>query len=821
MAHLYATQVSTYLLKKIALSAKSRKGLLFLLLGLIHFSLLAQTPEAYRWKSVQINGGGFVTGLVYHPTERNLLYARTDVGGAFRWDAANKIWIPITDHLTRNDENLMGVLSVAVDPSDANKVYLATGLYSQSWAGTGAILSSSDRGATWTRTNLSIKLGGNEDGRSTGERLQVDPNLGSTLYLGSSTDGLWRSTNSGGSWSKVSSFPIGSSPIGSGGIGFVLFDKRSGSTGSATPIFYVGVLRMGSTNLYRSTDGGTSWEAVPNQNTNYLPHHAEIASDGTLFVTYANSPGPNGATAGAVRKFNPTTGAWTELILPSGQGGFAGLSLDAQNPNTLIISTLDRWWPNDEIYRSTDGGTSWKAVLGTGTRDHSSAPYAGASNPHWLGDIEIDPFDANIAWFITGYGVFQTTNLQEASQNRPVSWVFQNKGLEETVPLKLISPPTGAPLLSAIGDIDGFRHDNLNVSPSAGRLNPRYGTNTWIDYAANQPAFMVRAFNNADGKYGAYSTDGGTTWTSFPNFPAGANGGGAIAASADGAILVWAPGGTSSLFYSTNRGSSWSAASGVSKSDLKPKADRVNARKFYVYDPEAGRVLVSTNGGTSFSAAATNLPVVASWQLWASNIYPTYGIEGDLWLTNLNGGLYRSTNSGGAFTKVTNVQEATKVGFGKAEEGSTYPAVFIVGKVNDQVGFFRSDDAGATWVRINDDQHQFGGVNDITGDPRVFGRIYVATAGRGIVYGDAPGVVSGISELPELNLTYGPSPFSKELRLKAPHAFAFEIRTLTGVVMEAGKSTGATTVGKLLAPGVYVLKATYQDRVRVIKIVKK
>ncbi|GGK64923.1 hypothetical protein GCM10011405_11180 [Rufibacter glacialis] len=762
-----------------------------------------------------------MTGLVYHPTERNLLYARTDVGGAFRWDASNKAWVPLTDHLTRLDENQMGVLSLAVDPSNANKVYLATGLYSQSWAGTGAVLASSDRGVTWSRTNLTIKLGGNEEGRSTGERLQVDPNLGSTLYLGTSTDGLWRSTNSAGTWSKVRSFPVASSPAGSGGIGLVLFDKRSGTTGSATPTIYVGVLRSGSTNLYRSTDAGISWQAVPNQNTTYMPHHAEMAADGTIYVTYSNSPGPNGASAGAVRKFNPVTGTWTDLTLPTGQGGFAGLSLDAQSPNTLLVSTLDRWWPNDEIYRSTDGGTSWKAVLGTGTRDHSSAPYAAASNPHWIGDIEIDPFDSNTAWFITGYGVFQTTNLQEATQNRPVAWVFQNKGLEETVPLKLISPPTGAPLLSAIGDIDGFRHDDLDASPPAGRLNPRYGTNTYIDYAANQSSFMVRVFNNPEGKFGAFSTNGGTTWSPFPSAPAGASGGGTIAASADGTTLVWAPAGTTSVYSSTNLGASWSAATGVSKPGLKPMADRVNGRKFYVYDAEAGVVLVSTNGGASFVSAAANLPVVANWQLWASNIYPTYSVGGDVWLTNQNGGLYHSTNSAGSFTKLPNVQEATKVGFGKAKEGNSYPAVFLVGKVNNQVGFIRSDDAGGTWVRINDDQHQFGGVNDLTGDPRVYGRVYVATAGRGIIYGNAAGVIGGVTPLPALALTCGPSPFSQDLRLQAPHAFTYDITTMTGVVVEAGKSRGDTSVGERLPPGGYVLKATYQDRVRIIRIVKR
>lgn len=52
-------------------------------------------------------------------------------------------------------------------------------------------------------------------------------------------------------------------------------------------------------------------------------------------------------------------------------------------------------------------------------------------------------------------------------------------------------------------------------------------------------------------------------------------------------------------------------------------------------------------------------------------------------------------------------------------------------------GIFRSTDAGASWTRIDDDAHQWGWTGaSITGDPRVHGRVYVATNGRGILRGD-------------------------------------------------------------------------------------
>jgi len=45
----------------------------------------------YTWKTVIAGGGGFVPGIIYHPAARGLAYARTDMGGAYRWIL---IWAP-------------------------------------------------------------------------------------------------------------------------------------------------------------------------------------------------------------------------------------------------------------------------------------------------------------------------------------------------------------------------------------------------------------------------------------------------------------------------------------------------------------------------------------------------------------------------------------------------------------------------------------------------------------------------------------------------------------------------------------------------------
>jgi hypothetical protein len=73
--------------------------------------LSAQT--SYVYKNVQIRGGGYVTGLIFNSTRQNMLYARTDVGGAYKWNSSTGTWTPLTDHLGAADQNYTGVLSIA------------------------------------------------------------------------------------------------------------------------------------------------------------------------------------------------------------------------------------------------------------------------------------------------------------------------------------------------------------------------------------------------------------------------------------------------------------------------------------------------------------------------------------------------------------------------------------------------------------------------------------------------------------------------------------------------------------------------------------
>ena len=425
--------------------------------------------------------------------------------------------------------------------------------------------------------------------------------------------------------------------------------------------------------------------------------------------------------------------------------------------------------------------------------DASAAPWLGngtASLPTYLpklgwmlDDVKIDPFNSNRAFYGTGATLYGTTNLTNwdrlADAGRvsatgsgipPVLFTSWAKGIEETAVLGLISPPDGgATLLSVMGDIGGFRHTDLTQVPAAQFLNGgNWSTNNSIDYAETNPNLIVRAADVAtsnvpNAQTGTpevasidFSSDNGQTWTDATIFNQYATAG-IVAMAADGSSVVWSPtlslptgyeGGVVSahVSYTKNNGATWQTSIGIPDQAFVA-SDRANPKKFYGF--AAGVFYRSVDSGATF-AVVNGTPGDGGAVDGGINALPSTGnvmfkavpgIEGDIWLaggtTGSAYGLWHSTDSGTTFANVANVGQADVVGFGKAAPGLTYPAVYISAQVAGVRGLFRSTDTGSTWFRINDDQHQYAAATQaLTGDPRIYGRVYLATNGRGIIYGD-------------------------------------------------------------------------------------
>jgi hypothetical protein len=368
----------------------------------------------------------------------------------------------------------------------------------------------------------------------------------------------------------------------------------------------------------------------------------------------------------------------------------------------------------------------------------------------WIAGVTVDPFDSNFVAYTTGATVYAT---HDVASKTVISWAPWVKGVEQTAILTLTSPPQGPLLLSGFGDISGFAHEALNVSPATQFTSPIFSNTNTIDYAGRAPQIVVRSGTpehraSSTEATLAFSTDYGRSWGELP-MPsteglAGLPGDAAVVTSADGsAFIVMTP--VPSI--TRDRGKSWASVRGLSPG-TRVIADRVEARSFYALDFEHSTLFVSTDGGPTFASAKTvGLPADirddrprSSERPWP--LLATPGKGGDLWFV-ARGGLFHSVDAGRSFGLIRSPLRVEALGFGKAPPGRGNPALFAIGVRDDTRAIWRSDDDGTTWVRLNDSRHEYGQrFRCIAGDPRVFGRVYVGTDGRGIVYGEPSSAVA-------------------------------------------------------------------------------
>jgi len=707
----------------------------FAALMLICVSLLPaiQSYAQYTCNITPIGGGGFVTGVITHQTSGDI-YCRTDVGGAYRWDAANNKWVQLMDWVPETQKGFAGVEAMAIDPQNANNIYLLCGIdYFD--GGKTAILKSTDKGNSFTIVDVTskFKAHGNGMGRSNGERLAVDPHNSNILFCGTRRNGLWKSTNGGLAWNLA--WNGVTTTTNDNGICFVLYDPLSNIINGVTQTMYIGISRIAGANIYKSTNGGVTFTDI-SPITTVMPHRAALVGN-TMYVVSADAEGPWNCGSGRVYKLNTSTGTWTDVTPNANNYSYGGVSIDPSNANRVVVSTINNWSNNqygttwgDGVYLSTDGGTSWTLKNGSSSNFNNNGIGWANGMLHWAGSIEFTPGNTAEVRVISGNGLFNCSNIDATSP----SWKFDVRGLEETGLLGGISIP-GGPFISVFGDITGFVHNDLTSYPTQ-TLQPADGSNWSVDYAAANTNKVVRVGSTTV----YYSTDQGSTWTACPITTGG---GGNLAISADGGTILHCAGDSSVTRYTTNNGQSWTNVGGVTISTAFPVSDRVNSNYFYIHNPSNGQMLVSTNKGVNFSVGGNP---GASSTPWVQTIIRTVpGYEGHIWVPLIGNGLKYSTDHGATYTKIANVTNCSAVAIGKADVSATYPTVFIWGTVGGVNGMFRSTNKGASWIRVNDDAHQFGGTNFIFGDMNVFGRVYMSgTLGRGLIYWDLTGTSTSI-----------------------------------------------------------------------------
>ncbi|MEM8906221.1 MAG: glycoside hydrolase family 9 protein [Bacteroidota bacterium] len=730
------------------------KNLWLQLIWLFYFPMVMWAQDG-EWKPLKTGAGGWITGLYIHPSG-GPIYARSDVGGAYRWEADQAKWVNIvTAENFSSDEiywnTFSGVLSIVAAPTNPDIAYIA--YYN-------GIFKSEDKGNNWIRTEIPYQAmnANTDEGKLAGERLSVDPANANIVYFGSLENGLWRTENGGDYWKQVEGVPTGETGRG---IRQVLFDPTSGVTNNQTNRIYALVDEAG---VYQSEDGGKTWVLNPFNVASPYFLDAELSPNGHLFVCGESSTG----NSFGVQRFDGLT--WRHVF--SSDRTIGELAIDPFNYRRMFLFSQGF----TDTYRSSNAHTNqptWDLIGFQKTA--TTIPWLAWTTSDWfsLGEIVFDPQTPNTLWMADGLGVWKSNDLSD----NQITWEETSNQQEHLVSNDLIALPEGQSL-SAHWDRPLFHHADPDVYPSIHHPSNRFNTAWDLDVSPSDPNFVVGIIEDHrfccyddDTRSSGYSTDGGQNWTKFAAMPEPGNTNflaGVIAVSAnDNNNIVWLPGGNRPPYFTTDRGQSWTLSPLPGSSDqccidahwFKRKvlvADRVLDHTFYLYDWGAGSIFKSSNGGqnwvkytnTGLSAGAFNAKLVAV-PGQAGHLFFANGPEQTIALIE---GLYHSTDGGQNWTLLTNTSEVLNVAVGKTAPGANYPTLLIHGRVNETLGYFQSTDQGQTWTQIATFPLGLYDVASVLeGDPHRYGRWYVGFAGSGFAYYQAAGPDSSSSVCHDVN----------------------------------------------------------------------
>ena len=689
------------------------------------------TPQAqFTFSQVAMGGGGFVSG-VFATSEEGLYYARTDVGGSYRYNKDTQKWEAMSYDISEEDRGLLGIDGLAFGEKDPNRVYMLAGTEYFS-NGLTCLLYSDDYGKTWNRTDLTemIKAHGNGMGRGNGERIAVDPKNSDIVYVGGRTGGMIKSTDGGKTFTALD-MGTNTSTSNGNGICSIIIDPKSGDDSACTTI-YAAISRTQDDNLYKSTDGGATWNPVADAPKGFFTQRMKYNGDGKIAITYASAEGPwnNNRTSGGIRLLDMSNDTFTD-ITPV-KKSYGDIVIDPSNPDRMVACTENIYVPQpngqfgDEFYVTTDGGKNWTLLNEKMKMSDGGVEWISTASMHWCSSMAIDPNNTNKIMVVSGNGVFTCDNIWDENPE----FYFFSKGIEETVPYDIISIP-GGKLVSVIGDYDGFAQDNAEEygvvhSSVAGSMTglavAAKATDTWVKCGGDEekPGFW-------------YTTDAGKTWNNVKYSPLENNKiayGGYVGVSADGKRFFWAPGNDSGIYYSDDLGKTWTKSEG-GVGAKKIICDPVNPD--YVYAASGGAFFYSEDGGKTFTQNMTLSIFTAARPVVAP------GKEGVVYYPAM--GLQVSTDYGKTFTRMDTLAACMAVGLGKGKTDSDPYTIFVWGKPtnDDPMGLYWSEDEGKTWSRANDDEHQFGGPGNgyfVAGDMNTYGRVYMSTVGLGVVYGD-------------------------------------------------------------------------------------
>ncbi len=298
------------------------------------------------------NIGGRINTIALHPTDTNIIYIGNAKGGVFKTTDSGESWEPVFD-----DQSFQSIGHVTLDPSDPETVYVGTGDVNISghFAIGNGLYRSVDGGENWDFLGL--------EKQRVISKIVVDPSDPNTLFVGSMGNPLLVNSDRG---------------------------------------------------IYKSTDGGLSWEQslYVNDSTGVIDMIMNPTDPQTIYAaawTRVRTTQSSFTSSAHARIYKTTDGGenWSILAggLPDDSNSRIGLTISQQNPDKLFAVYVDFNNSFKGIYKSSDAGNSWEQIAFPGESGLPSNPLGGFG--WYFGKIAVNPYNDDQI-FLLGVDLFES-----------------------------------------------------------------------------------------------------------------------------------------------------------------------------------------------------------------------------------------------------------------------------------------------------------------------------------------------------------------------------------------------------------------------------
>jgi len=541
------------------------------------------------------SGQGRVNIVAIDPNNPNTIYLGAPAGGIWKSTDAGINWTPLSDELPQ-----IGVSGIAIDHTNSNVIYIATGDKDAGDTFSVGVLKSIDGGITWNTTGV---MGGANPSRA-GDLIMHPTN--NQILLCATNNGIFRTSNGGTTWTQVQT--------GNFSQGNIRLKPGDPST----------VYAVTANRFYKSTNTGTSFSVV----TTGLPiNSGRLVMD----VTPANPD--------YVYILSATTGYGFQGIYRSAD---SGSSFTARNTTTNVLESTQAWFDlalavsdtnAEEIYtgclnvwKSTNGGTSFTKI------NNWSSPTA-ASYTHT--DIHYLGFQAGKLYCGSDGGIYVSqnggTNFTDLTATAQISQYYKIA----------VSKQSSGNMVGGLQDNGGYAYsggqwknyygaDGMDTAINPNNPNQYYG---FIQYGGS----MYISNNGGNGISGSVSSPGGingnwvtplvansvgelfagynnlyklsgNTWVQQNSGSIGSGNLELISIDPSNDDIMYIANGAG-LYKSTDRGVNFSLVYSAPSNITSIEVHSTDSNIIYITTSgTSGTVRKSVNGGTSFTNMSTGLP---------------------------------------------------------------------------------------------------------------------------------------------------------------------------------------------------------------------